>query len=48
MKLVRQILFASANNLATSLTRRIFSTRSSSLNPKFLFKPERILSPSNT
>lgn len=37
---------ASANNLATSATRRIFSTRSVGENPRLLFRPHRILSPS--
>ena len=38
----------SAINFATSLTRRIFSTRSSGENPRFEFKPWRMLSPSST
>ena len=37
----------SANNFPTSATLRIFSSRSSGANPKFLFKPVRTLSPSN-
>lgn len=36
----------SANNFATSATRRMFSSRSSLLKPKFLFSPVRTLSPS--
>ena len=36
----------SANNFPTSATLRIFSSRSSGANPRFLFKPVRILSPS--
>lgn len=36
----------SANNFATSATRRIFSSRSDGEKPKFLFNPVRILSPS--
>ena len=46
MKATIHIKPASANNFATSAIRRIFSTRSASENPKFLFKPHRILSPS--
>lgn len=37
----------SANSLATSATRRMFSSRSVWLNPRFLFKPVRTLSPSS-
>ncbi len=37
---------ASANNFATSAIRRIFSTRSTSENPRFLLRPHRTLSPS--
>jgi len=36
----------SANNLATSPTRRMFSSRSAGVKPRFLFKPVRMLSPS--
>ena len=41
------IVPASTSNLLTSPIRRMFSLRSSGLNPKFLFKPCRTLSPSN-
>lgn len=46
IKATMHIKPASANNFATSAIRRIFSTRSISENPRFLFKPQRILSPS--
>jgi len=36
----------SAKSLATSATRRMFSSRSSSVNPKSEFRPNLILSPS--
>jgi hypothetical protein len=42
-----QIMPADANNLATSLMRRIFSSRSSWLKPKFEFSPHLMLSPSS-
>jgi hypothetical protein len=46
MKLVRQTIPPSANNLATSDMRRIFSSRSSGEKPRFLLSPVRMLSPS--
>ena len=39
MKEVRTTIPASANNLATSLIRRMFSSRSSGVKARFLFKP---------
>ena len=39
MKEVRTTMPASANSLATSLIRRMFSSRSSGVNARFLFKP---------
>lgn len=39
MKEVRTTMPASANSLATSLILRMFSSRSSGVNPRFLFKP---------
>jgi hypothetical protein len=47
MKLVSVIdAHASANSLETSLIRRMFSSRSSALKPRFLLSPWRMLSPS--
>lgn len=45
-KLHSAIIPLSANNFATSATLRMFSSRSSLLNPRSLFSPVRILSPS--
>ena len=47
MKLLNVTIPASANNFATSLIRRIFSSRSSAEKPKFLLRPVLMLSPSN-
>ena len=46
MKLVMQTRPASANSLATSAIRRIFSSLSQVENPRFLLRPWRMLSPS--
>jgi len=46
MKLVRHTMPPSANSLATSAIRLIFSSRSSGLKPRFLLRPWRMLSPS--
>lgn len=46
MKLVTHTRPASANSLATSAIRRMFSSRSSAEKPRFLFRPWRTLSPS--
>ena len=48
MKDVITISPASFINFATSAIRRIFSIRSASLNPRFLFSPIRTLSPSKS
>lgn len=45
-KLHKQTWPLSANSLATSATRLMFSSRSCLLKPRFLFKPVRMLSPS--
>ena len=47
MKAVSTIRPASAISLATSPTRRMFSTRSASVKPRSLFSPWRTLSPSS-
>lgn len=46
MKLAMHTSPASANSRATSAMRRMFSSRSSGLKPRFLFNPWRMLSPS--
>lgn len=46
MKLAMHTRPASANSLATSAIRRMFSSRSSGLKPRFLFRPCLMLSPS--
>ena len=48
MKEVSVIRPASFISFATSATRRIFSIRSCSLKPRFLFRPIRTLSPSRS
>ena len=47
MKEHSTIMPASTNSLATSPTRRMFSTRSASVKPRSRFRPWRTLSPSS-
>uniref|UniRef100_A0A0E9UX08 Uncharacterized protein n=1 Tax=Anguilla anguilla TaxID=7936 RepID=A0A0E9UX08_ANGAN len=46
MKLVMHTRPASANSLATSAMRRMFSSLSVEVKPRFLLSPWRMLSPS--
>src|ERR1700722_601291 len=48
MKAVSAMVPPSQNSLATSPMRRMFSARSAAENPRFLFRPWRMLSPSST